>query len=153
MDQDGTLENSELLKLARQEAKRLIKAMQTQDIVMGNDALKSLKKILDASINNVDFVRVWYEGKIKYPNKSFCFTGKFHYGAREQCEQAVIDRGGIVFKTTTMNLDYLIVGGEKNPDWAHENYGRKIERALELRRKRKSDNPLIVFEPDWVKSL
>ncbi|MBD2653110.1 BRCT domain-containing protein [Synechocystis sp. FACHB-383] len=153
MDEDGTLGSIELVKLAKQETKQLIKAIEIQDIAMGNSALKSLKKILDASVNAVDFDEIWHDGEIEYANKGFCFTGKFLYGDREKCQQAVIDRGGIVLKNPTSRLDYLIVGGEKNPDWAHENYGRKIERVLELRKDGGTQYPLIVFEPDWVASL
>jgi NAD-dependent DNA ligase len=153
MDQDGTLDSLELLALAKRESKRLIRAIQMRDIAIGNSALKSLKKILDASVNIIDFDEIWHDGEIEYPNRSFCFTGKFLYGDREHCQQAVIDRGGIVFKNPKAGLDYLIVGGEKKSDWAHENYGRKIERVLELRNDSGTEHPLIIFETDWVESL
>ncbi len=151
--ESGELGNPELISLAKKEGRRLIKAMQTKDIAMGNGAIKSMKTLLDASINTIEFDGLWHTGPIEYAHKKFCFTGKFTTGTREECQQLVRDRGGIVGNNPTLDLDYLIVGGEKNPDWIHENYGRKIERALEIRSQRKTDHPLIVAESDWAKTL
>jgi hypothetical protein len=34
----------------------------------------------------------------------------------------------------------------------HQNYGRKIERAIEIKHK-SGDRPYIIHESDWIKSL
>lgn len=149
----GELNNEELLKVAKQELKKLEKAIQTGDITTGNNALKSLKIILDTAANELDFSGLWYSGQIEYSGKHFCFTGKFDYGDRQSCEKSVSEKEGIIEKNVNLRVDYLIVGGEKSPDWIHQNYGRKIERALEIRETEKRNHPYIVHESDWVKTL
>lgn len=149
----GELSADELIALAKKEGLRLIKAIKSRDIALGNDAIKTLKIILDVSINDISFDDVWHTGSIKYPYKNFCLTGQFTTGTRAECEKKILEKGGIISKSVNLRLDYLIVGGERNDNWAHANYGRKIERALEIRRERKSGHPHIVSESDWVKSL
>lgn len=151
--ENGELSKSELQSLAERESRKFLKAIEISDIAMGNEALKSLKQILDAAINNIDFNDLWYVDKIEFSLKTFCFTGKFKYGSKELCENETVARGGLIAKNLTLAVDYLVVGGEKHPDWAHQNYGRKIERALEIRKQGKGDLPHIVSEEDWVKSL
>ena len=151
--ESGELQNSELISLAKKEGRRLIKAIETQDIAMGNEAIKGMKAILDASVNAIEFDVLWHTGAIDYKCQKFCLTGNFTTGTKAECEKLITERGGIVSKAMTLNVDYLIVGGVKSDAWAHENYGRKIERALEIQRQRKSSNPYIVAESDWKKSL
>lgn len=44
-------------------------------------------------------------------------------------------------------VNYLVVGGEGNPCWAYACYGRKVEKAVELRRQ---GHPIvIVHENDF----
>lgn len=86
---------------------------------------------------------------ILFEGSRFCFTGKFAYGTRKRCEDAVIVRGGFADGNVTQALDYLVLGAGVSKDWKFESYGRKIERALQLR-----DGgilrPVIVAEKDWV---
>ncbi|GHU36835.1 hypothetical protein AGMMS50256_33990 [Betaproteobacteria bacterium] len=100
----------------------------------------------------------------------YCLTGKFAYGNRKKCEQAVIDLGGrIVPKDISLEVDYLVVGSAGvTSSWKNETYGRKIEKAIEyreasnLRREaRARENlkqverlkPLIISEEAWVKAI
>lgn len=89
---------------------------------------------------------------IIFEGRRFCFTGKFAYGNRKQCEQAVIVRGGLVEGSVTLALDYLVLGVGVSKDWKHESYGRKIERAVEIR-EGGAVRPVIVAEKDWVALL
>jgi NAD-dependent DNA ligase len=41
--------------------------------------------------------------KILFEGKSFCFTGKFAYGLRKDCEKAVELRGGVIADNVTKN--------------------------------------------------
>jgi hypothetical protein len=43
--------------------------------------------------------------------------------------------GGINAKGVNKTLNYLVLGTYMTDSWAHENYGRKIERAMEYREK------------------
>lgn len=87
--------------------------------------------------------------EIVFAGKRFCFTGKFAFGTRKRCEDAVIALGGIAVGNVTRELDYLILGCGVSKDWKHESYGRKIEHALSLREGGKS-NPAIIAEKVWV---
>ncbi len=70
---------------------------------------------------------------ISFVDKKFLFTGICVYGNRKQCKLAIEDRGGVCAKGVTKNLDYLILGTYVTDTWIHENYGRKIEKAMQYR--------------------
>lgn len=89
---------------------------------------------------------------IEIPGKSFCFTGTFAFGSRGKCEAAVKALGACCGKDVTLALDYLVIGAGVSPDWKHETYGRKIERALEIRSGGQS-TPVIILEEQWVSAL
>ena len=42
--------------------------------------------------------------------------------------------GGEVMNSVSAKLDYLIIGADANPCWAYTCYGRKVEKAVELRK-------------------
>ena len=85
---------------------------------------------------------------ITFLNRSFLFTGTCVYGTRRQCQEAIDSLGGINTNGVTKKLDYLILGTYVTDSWAHENYGRKIEKAMDYRA---SGIPLmIVTEDHWI---
>lgn len=67
-------------------------------------------------------------------NKLFCFTGTSRRATRNQIEDLITDRGGQYNDRVTKDTDYLIVGAAGNPCWAFSCYGRKVEKAMEMRR-------------------
>ena len=69
------------------------------------------------------------------PSKSFCFTGKFLYGTRSKCQEAIVSRGGKAIENITEELDYLVIGLVGSRDWVHSTFGRKIEKAVGYRDK------------------
>lgn len=69
------------------------------------------------------------------PSNAFCFTGKFLYGTRSKCEEAVLLHGGRVLENITEDLDYLVIGLVGSRDWVHSTFGRKIEKAVGYRDK------------------
>jgi len=89
--------------------------------------------------------------EIEYKDKNFCCTGKFLFGSRAQCNDAVIRMGGCPQKDVTLETNYLIVGGDLSPAWAHESYGRKIEKAL--MHKLEGYPIALIAEEDWEKTL
>jgi NAD-dependent DNA ligase len=87
--------------------------------------------------------------KIEFPQQMFLFTGTCAFGTRKQCQEATEELGGLNAKSVTKKLNYLVLGTYVTDSWAHENYGRKIEKAMHYR-----DNgiPLsIVPETHWIK--
>jgi hypothetical protein len=85
------------------------------------------------------------------PEEVFVFTGKMAYGPRARCEREVIERGSQCESNVTRRTTFLVLGTFGNEDWAHTSYGRKIERAVELR---STGFPLrIVGEDHWAAAL
>jgi len=84
---------------------------------------------------------------IDFEGATFCLTGTFVFGPRKACTQLIEDQGGIVKKTVTKELDYLVCGHFCTNSWVHSSYGRKIEAAIENRAQ--LGNPFIISEDHW----
>lgn len=91
------------------------------------------------------------DARIRFPGRRFCFTGTFLYGKRPQCEAATQSLGGIPISNITMSLDYLVIGSMITATWALESYGRKIEKAANLRQT--GGKISIVSERQWVEAM
>lgn len=70
------------------------------------------------------------DAQIMLADRCFCFSGKFVFGTRSACERAVVERGGMVHKEISRDLDFLVVGTLISPDWLNTSFGRKIEKAV-----------------------
>lgn len=71
---------------------------------------------------------------VEFEGKSFCITGILKSGSRSSMQKAISELGGIPVSSISKNTDYLIVGDNGNPAWAFSCYGRKVEKAVELRK-------------------
>jgi len=85
---------------------------------------------------------------VSFEGMSFLFTGTCAFGTRKQCQEAIEALGGINVRSVTKSLDYLVLGTYVTDSWAHENYGRKIEKAMEYRDK--GVELVIITEAHWV---
>ncbi len=85
--------------------------------------------------------------QIEFEGRRFCFTGAADRGTKQELQETVIDRNGRVEKSVVKALDYLVVGARGNECWAYSAYGRKVERAIELRKS--GHQLLIVHEFDF----
>lgn len=84
---------------------------------------------------------------LQIPERSFCFTGTFAFGSRRDCTEAVERRGGIGC-ALNQRTHYLVIGVYATGSWAHSSFGRKIEKALEMKA---GGAPLvIVSEEHWA---
>jgi NAD-dependent DNA ligase len=85
--------------------------------------------------------------EMSFSGSTFCFTGTFVFGSRRECENAILERGG-VFGSLTQKTMYLVIGAYATDSWAHSTYGRKIEKAVGMRA---NGIPIsIVAESHWV---
>ena len=66
--------------------------------------------------------------------KTFCFTGASQKATRNKIAEIICAHGGQYNDRVTANTDYLIVGADGNPCWAFSCYGRKVEKAVDLRK-------------------
>ncbi len=84
---------------------------------------------------------------LEFRDKEFVFTGESHRATRDECAAMVITRGGIAHDNVRRTTDYLVVCDGGNPYWAFCCYGRKVERAYDMRR---GGHPItIVHEVDF----
>jgi NAD-dependent DNA ligase len=84
---------------------------------------------------------------INFKDSVFCFTGSFSQYKREDLKDLVIKYGGKFSNSVTKIVDYLVIGSEGNPCWAYACYGRKVEEAVNLRKK--GHRLLLVHENDF----
>ncbi|MEP1446272.1 MAG: BRCT domain-containing protein [Paraglaciecola sp.] len=86
--------------------------------------------------------------KIEFDDRTFLFTGTCAYGTRKDCQSAIESLGGTNAKSVTKGLNYLVLGTYVTDSWAHESFGRKIEKAMEYR---ESGLPItIITEEHWL---
>lgn len=85
---------------------------------------------------------------VRFEGAQFLFTGTCAYGTRKQCQEATEALGGINAAGVTKSLHYLVLGTYVTDSWAHETFGRKIEKAMQYREK---GIPLaIITEQHWA---
>lgn len=88
---------------------------------------------------------------LKFKGLVYVFTGKFAYGTRNACEEAVVALGGRCGSSITQKTDVLVIGTFGSRDWVQSPYGRKIEKAVAYRQ---NGVPIaIVSEDHWAAAL
>ena len=81
----------------------------------------------------------------------FVFTGTGVFGTRKMMQDATVRADGIVERNVTKRTNFLVLGTYVTPAWAHQSFGRKIEKAMEYR---DSGTGLrIVHEEDWIRAI
>lgn len=77
-----------------------------------------------------------------------CFTGTFDKGTRKEVEAIAQALGATTKKDVSKSIDCVIIGTHVSPDWISTSYGRKIQKAIELR---DSGHPLVIMtEKYWT---
>ena len=87
---------------------------------------------------------------LQFGGWEYVFTGRFASGTRRWCQQAVERLGAACASDITLRTNVLVVGTYGSRDWAHSSYGRKIEKAVEYRRK---TDIMIIDEAHWSSFL
>jgi len=72
--------------------------------------------------------------EIDFSASIFCFTGASSRYTRKELAATVERLGGTFAPNLTKSVRYLIIGADGNPCWAYACYGRKVEKAVELRK-------------------
>jgi NAD-dependent DNA ligase len=81
---------------------------------------------------------------------SICFTGTFAFGTRKACEAAA-EALGAVPGSLTAKTRYLVIGTYATDSWSQSAFGRKIEKAVEMRGEGKPIR--IVGETHWIEQM
>ncbi|MBP6748814.1 MAG: BRCT domain-containing protein [Xanthomonadaceae bacterium] len=85
--------------------------------------------------------------EVQFKGSTFCFTGASSRYKREDLSLIVKSFGGSVVAGVSEKVDYLIIGADGNPCWSYACYGRKVEKAVKLRKS--GSRILIVHENDF----
>lgn len=85
--------------------------------------------------------------QIIVPGNLFCFTGKSSRTNRKDIADLIISLGGNYHDNIVKETAYLVVGDNGNPCWAFSCYGRKVEKAINMRKG--GHNILIIHEVDF----
>ena len=72
--------------------------------------------------------------EIVFEDHLFCFTGASSRYPRGRLRETVESFGGQVASGPSRKVNYLVIGADGNPCWAYACYGRKVEKAVELRK-------------------
>jgi hypothetical protein len=84
---------------------------------------------------------------VTFADRRFVFTGDSAKATRAALATLVVGRGGHSHKGLRLDTDYLIVCDGGSPHWAFACYGRKVEKACQLRRE---GHPIVlVHEADF----
>lgn len=89
--------------------------------------------------------------EISFKDSVFCFTGASKRYTRKSFTEMILDLGGKVSDTVVIDLNYLVIGADGNPCWSYSCYGRKVERAVELRKQGRK--LLLVHEHDFTDAV
>lgn len=89
--------------------------------------------------------------EISFLDKGFCFTGASSRFSRAEFQRAVEKLGGSAHSSPSKKVHYLVIGAEGNPCWAFACYGRKVEKAIQLRKA--GSRVVIVHELDFHDAL
>ena len=73
-----------------------------------------------------------------------CLSGDFEYGSKSKVKAFIEATGGACASSVTKQVTIVLAGAKGSAAWACGNYGTKIEKALE--KKKKGDNILIFKE-------
>jgi len=85
--------------------------------------------------------------EISFQDNVFCFTGASSRYPRATLSDTVQSLGGQVALNPSKKVDYLVIGADGNPCWAYACYGRKVEKAVQLRKA--GVKIMIVHETDF----
>ncbi|MBS1685450.1 MAG: BRCT domain-containing protein [Bacteroidetes bacterium] len=118
-----------------------------QDKQITHDEQKEFLAFYNAFINDspdsssADMVEALQGGycqidpEIKVAENTFCITGISSRYKRKEIAERIELFGGYVSNTLTSKVNYLVVCDEKNACWAFTCYGRKVEQAINWRKK------------------
>ncbi|MDR6458024.1 hypothetical protein J2786_001117 [Chryseobacterium vietnamense] len=119
-------------KKIEDEERAILTAFIKQFVVLKNtDTAEKVEKDTEGvSITGICAI----DPEIIFENKTFCITGILSRGTRSELQKAITAKGGIPVNSISKKTDYLIIGDTNNACWSYSCYGRKVEKALDLRK-------------------
>lgn len=132
-----------------EEEKLILKAYLNQFVNIEN---KEISSQIDRETSDINITgHCSSDPDIQIDGKTFCVTGVLKSGNRAEIQNLIEDLGGIITNSVTKKTDYLIVGDNGNPVWVFACYGRKVEKALGMRKK--GHTICLVHEFDFMDAI
>jgi hypothetical protein len=121
--EDGIIDEDERLQIT---------AILSEFVAVTDSCIKSS---LQAKIKSIQVDTVCATNpNIDLKDRKFVLTGSFNRGTKADIQTAIEIAGGAVIKNVTKAANYLVVGGAGNPCWTYACYGRKVEKAMKMRK-------------------
>ena len=79
-----------------------------------------------------------------FSGQTVCLSGDFEYGSKSKVKEFIETAGGTCASSVTKKVTIVLAGAKGSSAWACGNYGTKIEKALE--KKKKGENIIILKE-------
>lgn len=131
-------------KIDNEERKRLLAYFNEYSNIVTHEIVQKIEnEIDDVIISGICTI----DPHIEFQGRTFCFTGVAKRAPRIDLIEVINNLGGNYLDYVSKNTDYLIVGDNGNPCWAFACYGRKVEKAIELRKA--GQNVSIIHEFDF----
>ncbi len=106
------------------------------------DLLETVQKITGTESEATDVTyeastEVWEDSvdDVKIADSVFCLSGEFVSGDRNHVDTNLRLRGAQTSPNVNSDVDYLVIGTLASRDWLYTSHGRKIEKAILLKRK------------------
>lgn len=126
-----------------------IEAFFTEFINISNDEIRNK---IENDIKNIDISFICSKNvRPEFDGTTFCFTGISSMGTRDEIAQQIEYLGAHFSNSVSSKTNYLIIGETDNPCWAYACYGRKVEKAMSLRKEGKQI--VIMKESDFWKTI
>ncbi|AZI22533.1 hypothetical protein EIH07_05475 [Chryseobacterium taklimakanense] len=119
-------------KKIEEEERLVLMAFIKQFVELSNSETKKIVEDNTADINIEGICAV--DPEIIFENKTFCITGILSRGTRNQLQEAIKAKGGVTVNSISRKTDYLVIGDTNNACRSYACYGRKVEKALDLRK-------------------
>lgn len=117
-----------------------------------NNLIKAFSWTESKSIDtNNPFIPWTTDPTITFPNKNFCVSGLSEKYKRYEIIKMISSKAGLIKESVSSKTDYLVICPQPNIAWTHATYGRKIEQAINLRRK--GANLTIIQELDLLDAI
>ena len=131
------------------EERELLRSFFSEFVQLSGVNQYRLKSSLKVGITTLGVCAV--DPLIELKGNKFVFTGESHRFRRSELKEIVEQYGGIFGNSLTKDTNFLVYGAAGNQCWAYSCYGRKVEKAVNLRKA--GSSMLIVHENDFWDSI
>ncbi len=122
------------------------------------DLLQTMRRVTSSAVNPTGIsyeasTEVWEDetDHIDFAERVFCLTGDFVSGDRSAVETMLKLKGAQLSPNVNKSVNYLVIGTLASRDWLYTPHGRKIEKALLL--KRQAINVTVITERTLLRSF